>query len=86
MGIFSKTNKVQEVVVVSASKLKQQSLNALDTFQKVLQDLKSINEASSKKQAELDSEVARIILEIKELENINTSNDRVIRNIEKIIS
>lgn len=86
MVIFSKTSKVQEVAVLTASKLKQQSFDALDTFQKVLQELKSINDASSKRQEELDSEATRIALEIKELETINTSNDRVIRNIEKIIS
>lgn len=83
MGIFSKT---QEVLVVSSLSLKQQSVSALDTFQKVLQDLRSINEASSKRQAELDSEASRIASEIKELESINTDNDKVIRNIEKIIS
>lgn len=83
MGIFSKT---QEVLVVSSLSLKQQSVSALDTFQKVLQDLRSINEASSKRQAELDSEASRIASEIKELESINIDNDKVIRNIEKIIS
>lgn len=83
MGIFSKT---QEVKVVSATNLKEQSISALDTFQRVLQDLRSINEVSLKRQAELDSEASRIALEIKELESINTGNDKVIRNIEKIIS
>ena len=83
MGIFSKT---QEVLVVSASSLKQQSVSALDSFQRVLQDLRSINEASSKRQAELDLEALRITSEIKELESINIGNDKVIRNIEKIIS
>jgi TolA-binding protein len=85
MGIFSK-NEVAVVSVVSASSLKQQSVNALDTFQKVLQDLRGISEASSKRQAELDSEASRIALEIKELESINTDNEKVIKNIEKLLS
>lgn len=84
MGIFSKEKEV--AVVVSASSLKQQSVNALDTFQKVLQDLRGINEASSKRQTELDSEASRIALEIKELESINTDNEKVIKNIEKLLS
>lgn len=85
MGIFSK-RKEEVVAVISASNLKQQSANALNTFQRVLQDLRSINEVSLRRQEELDLEASRIALEIKELESINNDNDKVIRNIEKILS
>ena len=85
MNIFSKT-KVQEVAVVTSTSLKQKSVNALDTFQKVLQDLKSINDISSARQADLKKKKKRIELEIQELASISASNNKVIKNIEAIIS
>lgn len=87
MIIFSKT-KVKEAAkeVVTANSLKQKSVNALDTFQRVLEDLRGINDISSARQVNLDVEAKRIELEIQELEAINASNDKVIKNIEAIIS
>lgn len=83
MNIFSRKQK--EVVVLSAN-LKQQSANALDSFHRVMQELKSVNELSKTRQAELDAEATRINAEKKELEAINASNLKVIGNIEKILS
>lgn len=84
MSIF--TRKVVDTTVVLASSLKQQSVNALDTFHRVMQDLKDINEQSTLQQAELAKEVARINQEISELETVNDNNTKVINNIEKILS
>ena len=82
MGIFSK----KSVAVVLSANLKQQSTNALDSFHRVMQDLKNINELSKTRQTELDAEAAKIKLEVKELETISANNLKIIGNIEKILS
>jgi hypothetical protein len=78
-----KKREIKEVV--SASNLKQKSINALDTFQRVLQDLRGINEESKAKQDELVIEAAKINVEISELESVSLANAKVIANIEKSI-
>jgi len=84
MSIFTK--KTTGTLAVVASTLKQQSVNALDTFNRVLQELKDINEQSSARQVELYAESAKIDLEIKELADVNDKNIKIIANIEKILS
>jgi hypothetical protein len=84
MAKFFWEKEVKEVV--NALSLKQKSINALDTFQRVLQDLRGVNDLAKVKQAELDAEVAKINIEISELEAISLANTKVIFNIEKIIS
>lgn len=84
MGIFSKEQEV--VKVVSSTNLKQQSVNALNTFQRVLDDLRSINELSRVRREELVSESYKISQEISELEGVSINNDKVIINIEKILA
>ncbi len=87
MSIFQRkqTNSGSALGALSAQ-LKQQSVNALDTFHRVMQDLKDINAQSEVKQAELAEEAARINQEIKDLAAVNVTNVKVITNIEKILS
>ncbi len=84
MSIFTK--KSTATLAVVASTLRQQSVNALDTFHRVLQELKDINEQSSARQVELATEAAKIDEEIDDLAIVNANNLKVIANIEKILS
>jgi hypothetical protein len=70
---------------VSASSLKQKASNALDSFTKVMEELKEINEQSSRRQVKLKQECLTIQEEISELNNIMLANDKVVGNIEKIL-
>lgn len=83
--MFTKKTIKTEVAALSVQ-LKQQSTNALNTFHKVMEDLKTINELSKAKQAELTEEVNKINLEISDLEGVTVANTKVISNIEKILS
>ena len=78
--------QVKESAVVLASQLREKSVNALATFHQVMEDLKSINAQASAKQVELAAEAAKIDLEIEDLAVVTASNDKVISNIEKILS
>jgi hypothetical protein len=63
----------------------EKSNKALDLFSKVVEDLKEINRKSEIKQSSLLDEKQAIEEEIKELEEMNSKNDRVISNIENIL-
>lgn len=69
----------------SSGKLAAKSAEALSTFNKVMDDLKQINEESNSRQKELKDEAWEIQREITELETVNIANLKIISNIEKIL-
>jgi hypothetical protein len=64
---------------------KNKSLSALNSFNKIVLDLQSINEKIKDKIQDLNFQKIDIINEIKEISEINSQNDRIIDNINKIL-
>jgi hypothetical protein len=74
MGFLGKKKELVEKKVTTSSSLREQSSIALSTFQKVLEDLRGINEKSARRRESLILEVERISLEVQDLEGINKDN------------
>lgn len=71
---------------LSLISLKNKSNKAIVSFSKIVEELRIVNERSISKQNKLKEEQALIEKELVELENMNTSNLKIINNIEKILS
>ena len=64
---------------------KNKSLSALNSFNKIVLDLQSINEKIKDKITDLTFQKVDIINEIKEISEINLQNEKIIDNINKIL-
>jgi hypothetical protein len=71
--------------VLTSSELVKKSSEAISVFHKVMSDLKGINEKSLSKQKELKDAALEIDREIGELVVVNTTNLKIISNIEYIL-
>lgn len=65
--------------------LKLKSLNALNCFNKVLEDLRDVNKKSLEEQKKLSETLESIAIEIDDLKSIELSNEKIIQNIESIL-
>jgi len=65
--------------------LKLKSLNALNCFNKVLEDLRDVNKKSLEEQKKLSETLESIAIEIDDLKSIELSNEKIIHNIESIL-
>jgi hypothetical protein len=70
---------------LASEELVTKSAEAVNTFHKVMSDLKCINEKSLSKQHELKDAAYEIEREIKQLEAVSVSNLKIISNIENIL-
>ena len=72
-------------ISTNSEQLSKRSAEAITTFHKVISDLTTINEQAAAKKQELVQKVMDAESEIVQMEIVNKSNLKIIRNIENIL-
>jgi hypothetical protein len=71
---------------VGPDKLQAKSEKALDLFSQAIVSLKQVNEESGRERARLSQEILILNENVASLSSISINNEKVIKNIEKILN
>lgn len=77
---------MEGILTPSVKSLQAKSTNALSAFRKVVSDLTAANKAANKLGAEKSVKSAKLQDEIQDLGQLTQDNEKVIDNINKILS